>query len=488
MRESDSIDRISTFFEGIARTRGLRAALVIDDCEPPAGLDPIIESRLDGGVAVLRASLHPKLSLRLPSWMKESPCGRLVDGLESSDPLDGLCPLASALRRISRLHSVLLVIDDLQEMDHAMRGEFSMFLAALADETLSVLCFSRSADPSIRGMIERYLLDEIRLQCRECDDQPATVRSSRVMRLLDPSARLRASAYRKSPGLSGSSATRWYQSAVDSLDSTLALPKPLESRLQSRLGRGGENLSPEPELSAPLRAQIEATESIPDIVEGADLQAPNRGKLRISVVGEFAIHHPDGTTIPIRGERLRVVLGVLIIDRMLATPLSAREFCRLSSGDVDEPVRAQKIMNMGVKRLQEVLGDNAIVRRGETPQLDLDVVSVDLLQAHQLLRDAQAARQHGPLMRAVDQLVVALDIVRGEQLFPELEGGMYEAAREEFAENLRSAIVDVVRLLREEGEHKGVEPVLRRAIESVPEDEQIIELWHEVVGEGIEVK
>lgn len=442
MRDSGSIDRFSTFFEGVARTRGLRAALVIDGGKSSASLDRIIERELDAEVAVLRVRLQPNLSLTLPASMTGSSCCRLVDELAMTDPASALCMLAAALRRVTRAHSILLVVDELHTLDHSMQVAFALFLASLADEMLSILCVSRVSGRSIRGTIERYLIDEIRLDRLDCEED-LPVRSGGVIHL-PRNAGDRSPASKATSAAALARGSDWYRTAVESLDS---MPVAFD-------------LPPGPETP-----------------HGRDC-----GRLRISVVGEFAAHLPDGTTIPIRGQRLRTVLGVLVIDRMLATPLSSREFCRLAAGDADEPARAQKIMIMGIKRLQEVLGEGAIDRSGETPKLNLDIATVDLLQAHELLGNARIARQQGPLTRAVDHLVAALEIVQGKDLFPGLEGGMYAAAREELAGNLRSSIVDVVRQLWEEGEIGVLESVLRRATEALPDDDQLIELRHQVVA------
>jgi hypothetical protein len=142
-------------------------------------------------------------------------------------------------------------------------------------------------------------------------------------------------------------------------------------------------------------------------------------------------------------------------------------------------VRAQKIMNMGVKRLQEMLGPEAITREAVTPRLNLDRVSVDLLRAHSLLRESVVNAHTGPLMRAVDQLGAALDIAAGKPLFPGLDGEMFIAAREDFIGTLRSAVVEVARMMVEEGEGAGVEPVLRRVLELFPDDAEIVGLLGE---------
>jgi hypothetical protein len=82
-------------------------------------------------------------------------------------------------------------------------------------------------------------------------------------------------------------------------------------------------------------------------------------------------------------------------------------------------------------------------------------------------------------MRAVDQLGAALDIAAGKPLFPGLDGEMFIAAREDFIGTLRSAVVEVARMMVEEGEGAGVEPVLRRVLELFPDDAEIVGLLGE---------
>ena len=384
MGASASVAQITTFLQGIGRSRGLRATLVADQAARCPVIDELLEREVDPSVMIVRVGFSPEPTISLRSLPAQSLCNGLEETEGAVDPQMALRWLAITLRRLSRLHPVLLVIDDLDQLGRASAGEFGLFLAALADETLSVLCRCDSVDPALRCVIERYLIEEM------------------------------------------------------------------------------------------IARDVIGSEAEP-------VAAGDQGVgIRISMLGAIGIQRQEGPATPVRGERNATVLGVLVIDRMLADPLSYREFCRLASGCVDDHVRAQKIMNMGVKRLQEMLGCQAITRDAETPRLNPELVQVDLLEADALLREAVVTARSGPLMRSVEQLVAALDIIGDGVLFPELDGEMFSAARGDFMGHVRAAVVEIARQMLEEGEAGAIEAVLRRTLALLPEDEEIAGMLGEV--------
>jgi hypothetical protein len=196
-------------------------------------------------------------------------------------------------------------------------------------------------------------------------------------------------------------------------------------------------------------------------------------EVEASVLGSFEVRRPDAPPVVIAGERIRTVLGVMVIDQMLATPFSYREFCRLTAGNINDPERERKIMNMGVKRLGELLGSSAISRDGTTPRLNLDHVRIDLLDVDRLVRRATEEAHSGALRQALDSLSAVLDHVQGATLFPGLDHDIFEAAREEFRTHLRAAILSVARSLLHREERGVAEAVIRRGLEALPADAEI---------------
>jgi DNA-binding SARP family transcriptional activator len=200
--------------------------------------------------------------------------------------------------------------------------------------------------------------------------------------------------------------------------------------------------------------------------------------------GQIEGRPPAGEPIPVRGGRLRTVLGLLVADRMLRKPLGHREFCYIAAGSDDdlEPENARKTMNNAIFRLRELLGDDVISTDGETPRLNPAAVEVDLLEAYDLLEHAERDARDDALMRAVPALRRALEISRGDVPFPSLYEDFFEALREDFENRLRSAVVDVTARLLRAGDAAGAEELLRPALEAIPEDEELSEMLREALS------
>lgn len=214
---------------------------------------------------------------------------------------------------------------------------------------------------------------------------------------------------------------------------------------------------------------------------GRESRASDR--VRVSMLGTIQVEKPGTEPQRLRGPRVCKFLGMLVADRMLDTPLSFREMCRLiSSGDIDnDPERERKALNDAVYRLREVLGHDGVITERETSRLNTDTVEVDLLQAHRMLQETTAALREGALARALGLLMNALEIAGAEVPFPGLYDSFFEAARVEFEVRLRGALVELAKRLISEGDASGAEELLRRGFTAMPEDEEIMEQLCEVL-------
>ena len=201
----------------------------------------------------------------------------------------------------------------------------------------------------------------------------------------------------------------------------------------------------------------------------------------LTLFGTIEAKLPEGTVVPIRGGRLRHLIGVLVADRIGATPLDHRDFCRLVAGD-DDPERARKTMNGAVMRLREAIGSAAITTDGATPQLDTSVVEVDLLRALDHCDAARVDLRGALLSHAAAEVRRALDLWNGEVPFPGLYEEIFEAAREEFESRVRSATIAIARLLMVEDDLAGARELLSRAAAMMPGDEEIRELLEQSGG------
>jgi DNA-binding SARP family transcriptional activator len=204
--------------------------------------------------------------------------------------------------------------------------------------------------------------------------------------------------------------------------------------------------------------------------------ATRHSRIRLAMLGSIAIQTPGEEPAKPRGVRLRTLLGLLVADRLLDEPLDHREFCRLAASDAAEIEDARKTLNLAVHRLRETIGHDAILTDGETPQLNLELVSVDLLDVHRRFIEAERAIRDAAYHRAVTPLAEALDIVAGEIPFPSLYDEFFEAAREDFENRLRLTAIKTAKGLLHDGDAMSAEGILRRAFAAMPDDEEIADL------------
>jgi len=198
--------------------------------------------------------------------------------------------------------------------------------------------------------------------------------------------------------------------------------------------------------------------------------------LTIRMLGTIEAERPDGEKIPIRGSRLRTLLGLMVADGILDEPLAYREFSSIIAGVDDDPDRARRMLNGVVFRLRELLGHEAILTDTETPRLNRDRIEVDLFEAHQLLRKTADALQNGSLIGARYALIEALDIMRGEVPFPMLYDNFFEAVRDDLENQQRTLILKIAQGLLTEKDPLSAEQILQRGFRAMPEDEEIADL------------
>jgi hypothetical protein len=205
-----------------------------------------------------------------------------------------------------------------------------------------------------------------------------------------------------------------------------------------------------------------------------------RKKVRVSMLGTIQVAPAEGGLAPLRGVRIRTLLGLMVADQMIGASLTPQEFLLLA-GEDDDPELARKKRNMGVVRLREIMGPDTILTDGRTPRLNLDLVEVDLLRADELVKRSLAAAREGSWVRAQPLLLEALELSRGDVPFPTLYEGFFEAARDDFEFRVRSAVLDISRGLLREGDTGGAEEILRRAFAAMPDDEEIAELFRDAL-------
>ncbi|MDB5034080.1 MAG: transcriptional regulator [Chlorobi bacterium] len=244
----------------------------------------------------------------------------------------------------------------------------------------------------------------------------------------------------------------------------------LDDMMRHLIGRHGALLEPGDQARWHGRVQ-----EIADERAGSAVAKPVGGLLSLSLLGTIEARGTDGEMLRLRGARLRALVGMMVANEMLATPLSHREFCRLALGD-DNIDRAKRALPVAVHRLRDVLGAAAILTDAETPRLDPSIVKVDLLEAHRELTETRAALRSGSLIRAHSSLRRALEIIGGDVPFPSLYDDFFEALREDFENRLRDAVLGLSRELLREGDAVSAAEILRSGSRMMAGDDEIAEL------------
>ena len=200
-------------------------------------------------------------------------------------------------------------------------------------------------------------------------------------------------------------------------------------------------------------------------------------RMILTMLGVIEIRRPGMEPARLRGARLRSVLGVMVAELLLPEPLAYREFCRIAAGE-DDLESARKILNVTVFRLRETMGTEAIITGGETPRLNTDVLSIDLIDAYTRIRSAAESARSGTLVRALPMLREAIEIIGGEVPFPGLYDSFFEALRGDLELEFRGAIIDVASGLMREGDAGSAEELLRYGTTTMPGDNELTELLH----------
>jgi DNA-binding SARP family transcriptional activator len=209
--------------------------------------------------------------------------------------------------------------------------------------------------------------------------------------------------------------------------------------------------------------------------EGEDVDGGDQ-RLHVQMLGAVQIQLPGKAPARIKGSRNRLLLALLVANRMLPHPLDHAEFCSLATCIGDYHQQARRAANVAVHRLRELLGPDAVLTDEEIPRLNPERVEVDLLRADTRLRESLLALREGNLARAVPAVTEALMIVGNDIPFPAFYDDFFEAAREDFSARLRSAVLRIVRSLLHERDAAAAERLLRTALAAMPGDAELADL------------
>lgn len=203
--------------------------------------------------------------------------------------------------------------------------------------------------------------------------------------------------------------------------------------------------------------------------------------LRISMIGEITIAHGNAVPVPVRGARNRTLLALMAAQQLLRRKLSQKEFAELASGVTNDPEYAGRLTRTAISRLRALLGHEAIVTEGGIADLELRIVSVDVIDAHRkigLVMDAIGGRA---VFQAYELILDILKLVGSEVVFPTQYENFFEAMREDFEHRLRSAVLQTASLLYEEGDIERAEEILRRSFDAMPDDLELAEFLEKIL-------
>ena len=205
--------------------------------------------------------------------------------------------------------------------------------------------------------------------------------------------------------------------------------------------------------------------------------------MKLSLFGRVEAIKSDGNVIEVKGGRLRTLLSLMGAAPLLSVPLEHREFCFLAAGSDDmlEPEKARKTMNGGIFRLRDILGEDAIITDEEIPRLNSGALDIDLWNVLDSLDMIEQGLRSGTLAGLSTKMEELLAIIDGEVLFPSVYDDFFEALRSDVETRLRTLLLDLCQRLMREEDSESCEAILRKAMITMPGDEELVELLCEIL-------
>ncbi|MCC7438811.1 MAG: AAA family ATPase [Armatimonadetes bacterium] len=200
-------------------------------------------------------------------------------------------------------------------------------------------------------------------------------------------------------------------------------------------------------------------------------------KIAITLIGRVEYTHPGQPRQPVRGGRMKTILGLLAADRIARRPLTKQEFYRMAAAEEGKDFElARKTVNMAIASLRKMIGDDAFLRDDETIRLNFQRVQVDVVRVHEVMKLVESLLRERAYGHAREQVIIAAAMFAGEVPFPGLYEEYFEALREDLETRMRALIVEVGKTLLREGDPVGSEQVLAIGFDWLPDDEELGEL------------
>ena len=211
-------------------------------------------------------------------------------------------------------------------------------------------------------------------------------------------------------------------------------------------------------------------------------EAEEEQTTRITMFGAITYQHPGEGVERLRGGRNHLMLGLLVADAILKVPLTRNAFVTIASGVEDDPERARRTMNMAVLRLREAIGQEIVLTDDETPRLNRERVAVDLIEARELLAEADSLIRKRRLTQAINLVRRVFELSAGDVPFPGLYEELFENLRREFEEDLLNVTLTLGRRLLTERDYKNGLDILTQGVDLIPDNEELEELYSQALN------
>lgn len=242
--------------------------------------------------------------------------------------------------------------------------------------------------------------------------------------------------------------------------------------MQSLLDRYGwllppDDVSARTTVTETLRKQDHERRAKVNLLEGA---------ISIGMIDEITFSNSQNPSQRLHGNAVRTLLGLLVLNQMPGIALSREDFQDILSGAESEHTQAAGLLRVTLFRLRGHLGHGAIITKGHLPELNMQIVRVDLLQAIQAAEQGLTAARSGRVRQAIELTTTALQAIGGQVAFPALYHDIFESARAEVELRLRRAVLASAQLALHEGDIDAAITLLISAVNAWPEDDELVGL------------
>ena len=195
----------------------------------------------------------------------------------------------------------------------------------------------------------------------------------------------------------------------------------------------------------------------------------------LSMIGTISIQTEGQEQRDVSGQRMRIMLGLIVAHHMVHPSIGYNEFVRVAAGEHDDPKYVRNYTKKLLTRVIQQFGETLLEDSDIPPTLNRKTVYVNLLEAWDLIKEANQAVIRSESLLAYRKLFRALNIVQTDIVFPELYDSFFEEMRDMFDGKLRATIFSVTHLLSKENDYEKEVEIVTMARKRFLGDEEIEE-------------